>query len=53
MDDPIKFDKDTVAKMAGIIPNKPPYPKDAGSEFMDRWREDHKKNSSEPMWTGD
>ena len=43
-------DIDFIAKLAGLPPK---VEKDAGSEFMDRWREDHKKQSNEPMFTGD
>lgn len=46
------FSKDQVARMAGFIIPKPK-PQDAIEEFMNQWREDHKKNISEPMWTGD
>lgn len=43
-------DINVIAKLAGL----PPKPeKDAGAEFMDRWREDHKKQSNEPFWSGD
>jgi hypothetical protein len=45
-------DKDFIAKLAGFqIKEKEPK-KDACAQFMDEWRLE-KKQSNEPMWTGD